>query len=392
MRVRPRFIYLLLGLLAGLPTALADTLPVGERIRFPNGAQYEVVAPPGAPAGIVPLGTGGFKTSYLVRDVSCATGCYMVVGIYHGTVRNHIPQERTELRQLLDDDIAPYVRRESPRVQARLRGEDTTISVSEYLPHRVTDFGRGRTGEASQLFRDPVGLRIVGEQLYDAIRSFNVHGLVHTDIKPENLLLAGHQQATLQRLERGDIHLVLADHDVLYRIGENAAVVGGTYAFHPPEALQMGVQVHPSVSLWQASMTLWELYSGTHLYRDPEFQRRTGLSPNQVGVVFLDPTSARTMRNYVMERMTARARQYRAEGWPELASNLEYVRDLILNGLQWNPAERSLNPQISVQLPEPVSRRQSRLGRVLNAMDQRMRAWRRVRGCPSLGGIMGQLQ
>lgn len=141
----------------------------------------------------------------------------------------------------------------------------------------------------------PERVASIGLQVLDALRTAHAAGVLHRDVKPENVLLSG------------DNRVVLTDFGIATMPEETGltmtGVVTGTPAFLPPERLN-GEPATPQSDLWSLGATLYAAVEGRPpfdrnspiatmaavLHEEPEPPRRAGaLTPVIEGLLRKDP-------------------------------------------------------------------------------------------------------
>jgi serine/threonine protein kinase len=98
-------------------------------------------------------------------------------------------------------------------------------------------------------------VKLIARQLLEALTFLHRRGLIHTDIKPRNLLwCSSKQEMRLIDFDNADSHI---------RTGQLIA----TWAYSPPEML-IGTPMNWAVDMWSLGCTLFELLTGELLF-DP---------------------------------------------------------------------------------------------------------------------------
>jgi serine/threonine-protein kinase PRP4 len=98
-------------------------------------------------------------------------------------------------------------------------------------------------------------VKLIARQLLEALSFLHRRGLIHTDIKPRNLLwCSSKQEIRLIDFDNADSHI---------RTGQPIA----TWAYSPPEML-IGTPMNWAVDMWSLGCTLFELLTGELLF-DP---------------------------------------------------------------------------------------------------------------------------
>lgn len=174
--------------------------------------------------------------------------------------------------RVLEEPVALKIIADGRAVNARIRREIEAAAALEH-PNIVAlydwfvdgresvlvwELVRGRTlGELSHELgdRDVVA---VGVELLEALAFAHSQGIIHRDVKPENVMLGddGHVKV----MDFGIAHLM--DSDTLTGVGD----VIGTIAYMSPEQAA-GQRVRPPSDVYSAGMVLYELLAGAHPLR-----------------------------------------------------------------------------------------------------------------------------
>jgi serine/threonine-protein kinase len=134
------------------------------------------------------------------------------------------------------------------------------VRLDTELPYLVMDYIEG--GTARQLITErgslPVELTIrLGLQVLDAFRLIHAQGIVHRDVKPENILY--------RRLASGELHFLLTDFGVA-RLHEQPVTMTGqslmTYEYAAPEQFDNPRQVNEAADYYALGVVLYECLTG----------------------------------------------------------------------------------------------------------------------------------
>ncbi len=245
------------ALASGLPAHLPNPLPAG----FALGEWGEVVD---HPAGA----EGAFASVYRIRrafDGRLLAGKLFDPG--------QLGLSSTEAQHFIREEVSALERVSHPNIVRILGPIPVTSSgvwmiVSEWIDGpTLADFAwGGRFMSGQDTYR-------AGQQLLSALTYLEREGLVHRDIKPNNLMLT----------TDGDLKLI--DFNLTRSEGHETSFLAGTPKYLPPD-IPMSV-IASDIDRYAAGVTLYELMLHAHPYR--EFVDTGGVVP--VTATPVDPTS-----------------------------------------------------------------------------------------------------
>ncbi len=134
------------------------------------------------------------------------------------------------------------------------------VRLNTDLPYIVLDYIEG--GSVRQLINQNGGLSVelttrLGLQVINAFRLIHAEGIIHRDVKPENILY--HQLAS------GELHFLLTDFGVA-RLHEQPVTVTGqslmTYEYAAPEQFDNPRNVSEAVDYYALGVVLYECLTG----------------------------------------------------------------------------------------------------------------------------------
>jgi tetratricopeptide (TPR) repeat protein/predicted Ser/Thr protein kinase len=198
--------------------------------------------------------------------------------------------------------VLPQARVQSEAARERLRAEARVVSALDH-PHIATihEIGRSESGELfvvmayyqgatlrERLAAGPLPVpevRRIGTQLASALAAAHAAGIVHRDVKPENVILT-----------TGGVRLV--DFGIAATIGpgEPSAAAAGTVAYMSPEQ-SLGAPADPRADLWAVGVVLYEALAG---HRPFSADRSDALLE---AVRRANPVPLRKLRSDVPERL-----------------------------------------------------------------------------------------
>ena len=196
------------------------------------------------------LGAGGFGVVWLAHDERLERDVAVKV----------IPR---------DHDGAGVTRAErEARAAARLNHPGVValyeLDHDEHSTYLVSELVRGRTfaelSHAGALSDSDVAR--IGIALCDALDHAHERGVIHRDVKPQNVMVLAEPDAGAGFAKLADFGVAHLVGDVLTRTGD----VVGTLAYMAPEQAE-GVRVTPSADVYSLALTLYEAWTGVNPVR-----------------------------------------------------------------------------------------------------------------------------
>ncbi len=219
---------------------------VASRFVYPKDATI-----PGTVYRVVRLlAEGGMGTVYEVEDITI--GKKYVLKTLHSDLGDRadlarrMQSEARILAQLAHPNIVEVVTAGVTSDEARL---------PYYVMERLSGHNLGEVLRREGALSLADSYRIVID-LLDALDHAHRHGVVHRDVKPENIFL--------QALPSGDMQIKLLDFGVMAVLDGNTQTHGrfvGTLRYAAPEQL-MGERAVPATDLYAAALVLFEMVAG----------------------------------------------------------------------------------------------------------------------------------
>jgi serine/threonine protein kinase len=259
-----------------LRTDATLALPTEEAGWFPPSVQPVITLVPGSRLGryqlLAQLGQGGMATVFRARD--SWLGRQVAIKVQNAATAAQHLAERWFRREAL-----ALARLNHPNVLQLFdfvpaTGSDPSYLVSALVPgptlRCLLDRHQGRLS--------PPLAAVIGRQLAEALQAVHAVGIVHRDVKPENVLVAPTGD--------GAARVVLTDFGVadvvgLPPIAPPGALVGSPAYMSPEQA--RGEPVGPATDQWALGLLLYEVATG----RLPASPRPRDLAPG-VGREFDD--------------------------------------------------------------------------------------------------------
>ena len=196
------------------------------------------------------LGRGGMATVYLTRDLRHDR--QVALKVLHGNIAAMLGPERF-LRE-----IKLAARLQHPHILPVFDSGEADGELWYTMPYVAGESMRGRLFREGALPLDEA-LRIA-IQVADALDHAHRHGVVHRDVKPENILLAeGHAWLA-------DFGVARAEGGVSERLTETGMVVG-TPAYMSPEQAIGEVGLDGRTDIYALGCVVYEMLTGKAPYR-----------------------------------------------------------------------------------------------------------------------------
>ena len=220
------------------------TLAAGRRL-----GPYEVVSP---------IGAGGMGEVYLAEDTRLHRRVALKVLPPHATedarARDRLLQEARAAAKLDHAHICT--------VFDVGDADGLTYIAMQYLEGETLDrrLQRGRLDLAAALK--------IASQVADALAEAHAHGLVHRDVKPQNVMLTRQQQARV--LDFGLAKTTgpaVSQEETAPRLTATGAIAG-TVPYMSPEQLR-GETLDPRSDIFSFGTMLYEMVTGTHPFLQP---------------------------------------------------------------------------------------------------------------------------
>jgi serine/threonine protein kinase/tetratricopeptide (TPR) repeat protein len=230
------------------------------------------------------IGAGGMGTVYLATLAAPAAGLDAGARVAVKVLHPHVSVRRDAVQRFLREArIGSTVRHENVvRTLDALQLEEG----SERLHLVVLEHVEGRTLRAllDELGRLPEELcRHVGREAAKALVAIHKAGVIHRDVKPENVLVTAEQVVKLADL--GVARLL----DESLRVSQTGAFVGSVRYAAPEQFGRAGDEVDGRADLYALGLTLYELATGAHPFAGDELhlvlRKQMSEVPRPVGEV-----------------------------------------------------------------------------------------------------------
>jgi hypothetical protein len=194
-----------------------------------------------------PLGSGGSGSVWLAKDERSGLDVALKI----------IPREGKSGARAEREAKAASALRHARCLRAYSLGRDPShvYIAYEYVPGRTLREAM-RAGDLSD--RDAIE---AAAQILEGLAHAHARGIVHRDVKPANVMLAGDGPVDVKILDFG-LALMQDEHTLTAR-GD----VPGTLAYISPERLS-GEPARPAADVWAVGVILWEALTGRHPFWD----------------------------------------------------------------------------------------------------------------------------
>lgn len=220
------------------------------------------------------LGVGGFATVHRAYDTALDA---------HVAAKILLPQfaDNTDVRSRFVQEAKLLRRVDSPNVvKVHDIGE-----LDDGRPYFVMELALG--GSLRDRLSEGAGresLSRIVHALADGLGALHAAGVVHRDIKPDNLLIAGsasedHTQIRSSLLA-DDERLVISDLGLAKdqdRTSVGPTIAGGTPHFRSPEQMEVGATITPATDVYAATGVLWNVITNSY---PPETSAVAGQLPS----------------------------------------------------------------------------------------------------------------
>jgi serine/threonine protein kinase/tetratricopeptide (TPR) repeat protein len=252
---------------AGLADALRERLAALEVLDRTFGAEAASVLAPGAEVGpyrvVREIGRGGMGVVF--EAVDPRSGSAVALKILR---RDRARSRRAVERFLREAEIGRRVRHGN--VVRTLDFGETRIGGTT-VPFLVMEFVAGRSllDVFEDLGRLPEDLcRHVGREVARGLAALHEAGVVHRDVKPENVVLTRDHQVRLTDLG-------VARHDDDIRVSQTGTFVGSPQ-YAAPEQFRSEAAIDGRADLHALGVTLYEIATGVHPFRGEDFATVAG--------------------------------------------------------------------------------------------------------------------
>lgn len=242
--------------LTGKKSLFGDREKILAEARAALGRGKEPEVDPGQYRREKELGRGGYSTVYLATDQT--TGQKVVIKVLHSR-HSHYPAVVQEFYR-----EAKVLMRLSHPGLVRVIGIGKNFG-EERLPFFVMEYVEGESLDRHLFHKSPLSWGETKEillQLCDALGFAHVKGVVHLDLKPENVLLTkGEGEKRTVKLIDFGIALDLNDPEQSAKT-ETRTFIAGTPHYMSPERIRQGGKVNFRSDIYSLGILMFEMLTG----------------------------------------------------------------------------------------------------------------------------------
>jgi Tol biopolymer transport system component len=226
------------------------------------------------------LGQGGMSTVYLARDVK--HGRDVAVKVVHPRLTSALGADRF-LRE-----IAIVAQLQHPHIVPLYDSGEADGSLYYVMPYEAGLSLRGRLARDGPFAPEDVVLIL--RDVCDALAHAHERGIVHRDIKPDNVLLSGR-------------HAMVADFGVAKAANDAATGIAlGTPAYMAPEQIEANPNIDHRADIYSVGVLGYELLSGRPPFEGDREEIVSGhLSKTPTPITTLRPEVPVTLAELVMK-------------------------------------------------------------------------------------------
>jgi serine/threonine protein kinase len=211
---------------------------------------------------ITMLGAGGMGTVYEVEDTS--VGKRYVLKTLHAALR-----DRKELAMRITKEARTLAKLSHANIVEVVTAGATSDDLR--LPYFVMQKLNGHTLRSILAAKGRLPLETaygIAIDLLDALEHAHAHGVIHRDVKPENIFIHRNINGTYvtKLLDFGVMRLLSSE------IGQTGHRFVGTLRYAPPEQLR-GEKITPRTDLYSAALVLYEMIAGKGPFDDEPTDR-----------------------------------------------------------------------------------------------------------------------